>query len=117
MTVQDLVGNYAVQGTNQDEQGISYHGVLKLTINLNNRILAHWIIGNHHQYGTGFFNDHLLVINFNYIGDDQKIYKGTAIYRCLDDTTLDGFWSEKHGNPQYLGKEYCKKISFPEYLN
>lgn len=117
MTVQELVGNYAVQGSNQDEQGISYHGVLELTLDSNNRILAHWIIGNHHQFGTGFFNDDILAINFNYIGDNQQTYKGTSIYRCLDANTLDGFWSEKHGNPLYLGKEYCKRISGLEFLN
>lgn len=117
MTVQDLIGTYKVHGSNQEKKIIAYHGFLELTLDSNNRILAHWIIGDHHQFGTGFFNDDLLAINFNYTGDDKMTYKGTAIYRCLDSNTLDGFWSEKHGNPLYLGKEYCERISLPAYLN
>ncbi len=43
-------------------------------------------------------------------GNDQQIYKGVAVYRCINGDTLDGFWSEKHGNPLYLGSEYCVRI-------
>lgn len=110
MTVQDLVGNYAVEGSNQEERGNPYHGILTLSLDENNRIIARWTIGDHIQNGTGFFKDQILVINFNYVGEDQQIYKGVAIYRCINKDTLDGFWSEKHGNPLYLGSESCVRI-------
>ena len=117
MTVQDLAGSYTVKGNNQEEHGSSYHGILTLSIDENNRILAFWKIGDHIQNGTGFFKDDLLVINFRYEGDDQQIYKGVAVYRCINGDTLDGFWSEKHGNPLYLGSEYCVRIGLSAYLN
>lgn len=118
MTVQDLVGNYSIQGSNQEETDhISYYGILTLSLNDSNRIIAQWMIGDHEQYGTGFFKDNILVINFQYEGDDQKIYKGTAVYRCLSKDILNGFWSEKHGNPLYLGSEYCVRIITGEFLN
>lgn len=102
MTVQDLVGSFTLEGSNQEEWGHSYHGILTLSLDENNRIIAQWTIGDHIQSGTGFFKDQILIINFNYEGDDQKIYKGVAVYRCINKDTLDGFWSEKHGNPLYL---------------
>lgn len=111
------MGNYAVEGSNQDENGISYHGVLTLSLDENNRILARWTIGDHIQKGTGFFRDDILVINFNYEGDDGKIYKGVAVYRFINQDILDGFWSEKHGDPLYLGSEYCTRIPDTHFLN
>lgn len=118
MTVQDLVGNYSIQGSNQEETDhISYHGILSLSLDENSRIIAQWMIGDHEQNGTGFYKDQILVINFHYEGDDQKIYKGTAVYRCLTKDILHGFWSEKHGNPLYLGSEYCTRINITELLN
>ncbi|WP_027381688.1 hypothetical protein [Chryseobacterium daeguense] len=118
MTVHDLAGNYSVQGSNQEENDhISYHGLLTLTVDENNRIIAQWMIGDHIQNGTGFYKDEILVINFNYEGNDQKIYKGVAIYRCLNKDVLDGFWSEKHGNPLFLGSEYCVRIQNSGFLN
>jgi len=117
MTVADLVGHYTVEGSNQDEQGIAYHGVLSLSLDDNHRIVAKWTIGDYSQNGTGFFKDDILVINFNYEGDDGQIYKGVAVYRCINRDTLDGFWSEKHGNPLYLGSEYGVRIQPAEFLN
>lgn len=117
MTIQDLVGRYAVEGRNQEERGEPYHGILTLNLGENNRITAQWIIGNHIQHGIGFFKDEILVINFNYEGDDHLIYKGVAVYRCINKDTLDGFWSEKHGNPLYLGSESCLRIPSAEFLN
>lgn len=49
--------------------------------------------------------------------EDRKIYKGVAVYRCITKDILDGFWSEKHGNPLYLGSEYCVRISNGDFLN
>lgn len=118
MTIEDLVGNYSVQGSNQEaENHISYQGILTLSLDENNRIVAQWMIGDHIQSGTGFYKDEILVINFNYEGEDGKIYKGVAVYRCITKDILDGFWSEKHGNPLYLGSEYCVRISNGEFLN
>lgn len=118
MTIEDLVGNYSVQGSNQEaENHISYQGILTLSLDENNRIVAQWMIGDHSQNGTGFYKDEILVINFNYEGEDGKIYKGVAVYRCITKDILDGFWSEKHGNPLYLGSEYCVRISNGEFLN
>lgn len=118
MTIHDLVGNYSVQGSNQEEsEEISYYGFLTLSLDENNRIIAQWMIGDHIQNGTGFYKDGILVINFNYEGDDQHLFKGVAVYRCINNNVLDGFWSEKHGNPLYLGSEYCVRIETSEFLN
>ena len=117
MTIEDLVGSYNVEGSNQDGLGVAYHGVLHLTLDENRRIFAQWIIGDHIQNGTGFFKDQILVINFNYEGDDQMVYKGVAVYRCINKDTLDGFWSEKHGDPLYLGSESCVRIGGDGFLN
>lgn len=118
MTVEDLVGSYSVQGSNQEETGlISYHGILTLSLDGNNRIIAQWMIGDQLQNGTGFYKDQILVINFNYKGEDHNIYKGVAVYRCISKDILDGFWSEKHGNPLYLGSEHCIRIDRPEFLH
>ena len=118
MNVEELVGQYYFQGRNQDEgKDYTYDGVLTLELYENNRIVAEWRIGDHKQYGNGFFRDDILVINFHYLGDDEKIFKGVAVYRCLDKNTLDGFWSEKHGDPRYLGAEYCTRLITSELLN
>jgi hypothetical protein len=37
------------------------------------------------------FRDNILVINFNYEGEDHAIYKGVAVYRCITPDLLDGF--------------------------
>lgn len=116
MNIEDLVGNFQIIGSNQDAEENNYKGTLSLTLDSNNRIKAKWIINNDQlQLGSGFFRDNILVINFNYEGEDAQIYKGVAVYRCLSKDLLDGFWSEKHGNPLYLGKERCFRI--PEIVN
>ncbi|MCY0978659.1 hypothetical protein PGH12_04590 [Chryseobacterium wangxinyae] len=117
MTVNDLAGNYSIQGTNQEENSSIYHGFLTLRVDENARIVAEWIIGDHIQHGTGFYKDQILIINFSYEGEGQKIYKGVAVYRCLSQDILDGFWSEKHGDPLYLGSEYCVRIREQGFLN
>ena len=118
MTIEDLVGSYSVQGSNQEaSENISYHGILTLSLDENNRITTQWLIGDHEQNGTGFFKYYILVINFNYQGEDFRLYKGVAVYRCINENVLDGFWSEKHGDPLYLGSEYCVKINTSEFLN
>lgn len=111
MKIEDLVGKYSIIGSNQDESDISYKGILTLTLNDTNRINAKWLINNQQeQLGSGFFKDEILVINFNYLGEDSKTYKGVVVYRCITKDILDGFWSEKQGNPLFLGEERCFKI-------
>ena len=111
MKIEDLVGKYSIIGSNQDESDISYKGILTLTLNDTKRINAKWLINNQQeQLGSGFFKDKILVINFNYLGEDSKTYKGVVVYRCITKDILDGFWSEKQGNPLFLGEERCFRI-------
>lgn len=119
MNIQDLVGEYSISGKNQDEnQDINYKGILSLSLDKNNRIQAKWLINDtQEQIGSGFFKDNILVINFSYQGEDHNSYKGVVVYRCITKDVLDGFWSEKHGNPLYLGTEHCLRINSTEKLN
>ncbi len=119
MTIQDLIGTYSISGSNQDENSeITYKGILTLSLDKNNRIVARWLINNtQEQKGLGFFKDNILVINFNYKGEENKTFKGVAVYRCITKDVLDGFWSEKHGNPLYLGTESCLRMKSIETLN
>jgi len=111
MTIQDLTGTYTIIGKNQDATAHDYTGVLILSINENSRIEAKWVIDTEQeQVGTGFFKDNILVINFNYIGTANEVLKGVVVYRCITKDILDGFWSEKHGDPLYLGEERCFRI-------
>lgn len=119
MTIQDLIGDYSISGSNQEESNqVTYKGTLSLSLDDNNRIIAKWFINNTQvQKGHGFFKNNILVINFSYKGDDNKTYKGVAVYRCITKDVLDGFWSEKHGNPQFLGTEHCLRLETTERLN
>lgn len=112
MTIQDLIGNYSISGSNQDESDqVTYKGILSLSLDQNNRIIAQWLINNtQQQKGHGFFKDNILVINFSYKGDENKTYKGVAVYKCITADVLEGFWSEKHGDPLYLGTEHCLRL-------
>ena len=111
MRIEEIVGEYSIIGSNQDEGGKTYKGSLSLTIDANRRIAAEWIINkDQRQLGSGFFKDNILVVNFYYHGDNDNIYKGVAVYRCISKDILDGFWSEKHGDPLYLGEERCFRI-------
>ena len=112
MTVQDLIGNFSISGSNQDESNqVTYRGILSLSLDENNRIIAQWLINNtQQQKGHGFFKDNILVINFSYKGDENKTYKGVAVYKCITADVLEGFWSEKHGDPLYLGTEHCLRL-------
>ena len=111
MKIEDLVGEFQILGSNQDENEDTYKGSLELTLDATSRIVAKWMINkSQQQFGTGFFKDNILVINFNYQGDENTVYKGVAVYRCISKDILDGFWSEKYGNPLYLGEERCFRI-------
>lgn len=112
MTVHDLIGDFSISGSNQDESNqVTYKGILSLSLDENNRIIAQWLINNtQQQKGHGFFKDNILVINFSYKGDENKTYKGVAVYKCITADVLEGFWSEKHGDPLYLGTEHCLRL-------
>lgn len=112
MTIYDLQGEYEVEGTNQDQERSSYKGILQLTLDENEKICATWKINNlQTQYGNGFFQDDILVINFNYTGYDNEVLKGVVVYRFINKNELRGFWSEKHGDQRFLGNENCKRIN------
>ncbi|WP_282136009.1 hypothetical protein [Seonamhaeicola maritimus] len=119
MTIQELEGEYSIIGTNQNAEGNKYKGILNLSIDEYNRVKAKWLINNwQEQVGYGFFNDNILVINFKYNGDENKVFKGVVVYKCLSKDILEGFWSEKHGNPNYLGQERCFRIeNKKEHIN
>ena len=110
MTLKELSGEYTIVGSNQDAETHTYKGTLTLSIEDTNRIRARWLINdNQKQSGYGFFKDDILVINFNYKNDDNNVYEGVVVYKCITKDILDGFWSEKHGNPLFLGQERCFK--------
>lgn len=107
MTLEELSGKYTVIGSNQDADSNEYKGTLYLSVDDNNRIRAKWLINNsQEQLGYGFFKDNILVINFNY-KNQNNIFKGVVVYKCISKDLLEGFWSEKHGDPNYLGAERC----------
>ncbi len=111
MTKEDLIGTYNIMGSNQDAEENKYKGTLTLSLDTNNRFLAKWRINNEQeQLGEGFFKNNILVLNFKYIGHDKQTYKGIVVYKCLTKNILEGFWSEEHGNPLFLGEENCFRI-------
>jgi hypothetical protein len=111
MTLQELTGQYTIIGSNQDADSQEYKGVLNLVLDKYNRIQAKWLINNtQEQLGYGFFKDNILVINFKY-KNENKVFKGVAVYKCISKDLLEGFWSEKHGDLNYLGLERCYRIN------
>lgn len=118
MEAKDIVGTYYIQGSNQEATDtFTYEGTLDLSLDADQRFVARWNIDGHEQLGKGFFKNDILVINFWYLGEDKQVFKGVAVYRCIDTHTLDGFWSEKYGDPRYLGTELCTRITIPAFLN
>ena len=80
MTIQELIGEYNIIGSNQDDSNNEYKGTLSLTLDTDDRIVAKWLINNEQeQTGTGFFKDAILVINFKYLGEDSIVYKGVVV--------------------------------------
>ncbi|MGJ8744927.1 hypothetical protein [Polaribacter sp.] len=111
MTIQDLVGTFSIIGSNQDSDENSYKGELTLSLDEYHRIIAKWNISeSQEQFGVGFFKNNILVINFNYTGFEDKLYKGVVVYKCLNKDILEGFWSEELGNPNFLGTENCFRV-------
>ncbi|MGB5982316.1 MAG: hypothetical protein WBG46_09240 [Nonlabens sp.] len=112
MHIDDLMGTFQIKGQNQDKEGSKYSGMLKLSLNHNNRIVALWNIAQDQvQEGVGFYKDDILVINFRYQGVDAATYNGVVVYKCLTIDVLEGFWSEEYGDPKYLGVENCVRAN------
>ncbi|SNR43987.1 hypothetical protein SAMN04488009_1737 [Maribacter sedimenticola] len=112
-----LQGTYHILGFNQNKENSRYSGFLHLSRTGEHRVHAEWIIdGDQTQSGTGFYHNHILVINFSYEGEAQKIYKGVVIYTVVNESILNGFWSEKHANEAYLGIEEGRKLKDSETL-
>jgi hypothetical protein len=110
MTIKDIIGDYSILGTNQNDSGVTYSGTLKLSLK-NNQIIAKWLINkNQEQFGIGFFKNNILVINFNYKGEENNTYYGTIFYKCLNKDILEGYWTEEYGDPTFLGTENCFRI-------
>lgn len=110
MTLQELAGQYSITGANQNLESSTYKGILDLAIDENNRVRAKWLINKtQEQFGYGFFKDNILVINFNY-KNDNTTFKGVVVYKCISKDILEGFWSEKHGDPNYIGEERAFRI-------
>ncbi|WP_026777578.1 hypothetical protein [Polaribacter sp. Hel_I_88] len=111
MTIKNILGDYTIIGTNQNDSDETYKGTLSLTLDENNSIIAKWLINkSQEQFGVGFFKDNILVINFKYMGDENDMYYGTVVYKCFTKDILEGFWSEEFGNPQFLGSENCFRV-------
>ncbi|TNJ44525.1 hypothetical protein KFZ70_00655 [Tamlana fucoidanivorans] len=112
MNLKSIRGDYRIVGTNQNDTGNTYTGTLNLDTDAHNRVVATWLINNTQtQTGIGFYKDNILVINFQYLGENNTIYKGVVVYKCLTKNFLDGFWYEDLGDPNYLGSERCFKIN------
>lgn len=74
MTSLDIIGTFSIMGSNQDANENWYKGKLDLSLDHNNRIIAKWTInGSQEQFGTGFFKNNILVIQFNY-KDIQNVF-------------------------------------------
>lgn len=88
---------------------------MQLLVTSANRVKAIWTIsGVQTQTGQGFFKDDTLVINFAYLGELKnrpKTFKGVVVYKIINQTILDGFWSEKYGDDDYLGFEEGRKMT------
>lgn len=118
MVIEDLIGEYQIIGSNQDDSENTYKGILSLSLDSNHRIDAKWLINkSQQQFGKGFFKNNILVINFEYQGDENEIYKGVVVYKCITKDILEGFWSEEFGNPNFLGQENCFRCKEKDILN
>ena len=117
MKTQDILGYFSIIGTNQDDSKNTYKGKLFLSLDDDRKIIAKWLINNtQEQFGTGYFKNNILVINFYYKSIEGEIFKGKVIYKCLTKDILEGIWTEDFGNPEFVGTENCFRIK-NEILN
>lgn len=111
MKPKDIIGHFSVIGTNQDDSRNTYTGELNLSLDKDDRIVAKWLINKSQpQNGIGVLKNNSLVINFQYQGDENTIYRGTVIYKFLTKDILEGTWTEEFGNPNYVGTENCFRV-------
>tara|TARA_R110000868_G_scaffold4211_13_gene26739 strand:- start:146793 stop:147161 length:369 start_codon:yes stop_codon:yes gene_type:complete len=110
-----LEGTYQIIGYNQDKEQSGYTGYLRLIVTSEHCVDAIWTIsGVQTQTGKGFIKNDILVVNFAYEGElkkSPKIFKGVVVYKFINDSILDGFWSEKYGDDDYLGFEEGRKLT------
>lgn len=110
IAVEDLMGKFRVKGHNQDQEKSPYKGILDLKLDAKHQIIAHWLIGkDQHQWGTGFYRNQILVINFEY--GELREFKGVVVYKCLTEDILEGFWAEQAADPQFQGSENAFRIT------
>ena len=116
-SIRNPEGTYEIIGYNQDKEQSGYTGYLKLIATSKNRVNAIWTIsGVQTQTGKGFFKEDILVINFAYLGELRnrpKTFKGVVVYKLINENILDGFWSEKYGDDNYLGFEEGRRMTNP----
>ncbi len=46
MIIDEIIGEYTLIGSNQDEEENTYKGTLSLSLDSDNRITAEWVINN-----------------------------------------------------------------------
>ena len=111
MKTKDILGHFTIIGTNQDASENTYKGKLFLSSENDTTINAKWIINDTlEQFGTGYFKNNRVIINFYYEGIEGSIFKGKVIYKCLTKDILEGLWREELGNPEFFGTENCFRI-------
>lgn len=112
MELAHLEGDFLLKGTNQDAEKSTYEGTLNLSLRSDGGLNAVWRINpDQMQYGVGFFKNDMLVINFNYLGDNEVVYYGVVAYSCTNPDALTGIWSEEAGNAKYVGEEIAVRIN------
>ncbi|RFC54060.1 hypothetical protein DXU93_10115 [Brumimicrobium aurantiacum] len=118
--ISDFEGSYNIIGFNQDEEHGRYFGFLHIAKISDIRVHAEWVInGEQIQKGSGFYHGDTLVVNFFYEGEAEfkgELFKGVVVYKLLNNEILHGFWSEKHGNDQFLGFEEGRKLDKTETI-
>ncbi|WP_234369110.1 hypothetical protein [Brumimicrobium mesophilum] len=121
ITIDEIEGTYSIIGLNQNKEQNPYNGFLHLIKLGENRVTAEWVIGGEQtQIGVGFYHNETLAINFSYEGELENkphIFKGVVVYKFLNETILTGFWSEKHGNDDYLGFEEGRRLTDAESIS
>ncbi len=111
MEIASLIGSYLIEGINQDEEETTYEGSLTLSLRSDGGLNAAWLIKpDQLQYGVGFFKNEMLVFNFDYVGENDVVFRGVVAYNCSKMDVLTGIWSEEAGNSKYVGVETARII-------
>lgn len=95
---EDIVGTYAVTGSNPGGKG-NYKGTVIITKTKDTYKLV-WSVGSAY-IGTGILMDNVLAVAYT---DENKKWFGIVAYKVIDDgKKLEGTWCEHSG--QVLGTE------------